>query len=159
MVNLKKLLIAFLLFALISVPVLAQESVILKADSISNSKTKIVHMNLDKIGKFDSVSFSVYAMGEIDIDQLLVQGGLFVKELAYKNATVQNLSLYETVETITLTIDNADGTATYVQDVGTITKTEARGYNSLKLTLTAGASGNDATDATQKFILVATVYK
>lgn len=154
----KKLIsiIAFVLFFVTQIQ--AQETLILAIDSVGNSQSKVTYLDLDKIGTFDSIALSVYAMGEIDLDSLDVQGGLYVKQAVYKGANVTGINLYEAIEGATLTINNADGTATYVQGIATITKAEAKGYNRLKVTVISASSGNDKADTNQKYILVATVY-
>jgi len=136
----------------------AQVNSVVKIDSIANSGTEIYYCDLENLAPFDSIVYSVYAMGEIDIDSLDVQGGFDFHPVTYKGSDVTGINIYEALEGATLTINNADGTATYVEGATTITKAEAKGYNRLKVTITAGSSGNDATDTYQKVIIVQTVY-
>ena len=157
----KKLFVFLIAFLLSASFLQAQKTYVLTADSVSNSQTKTgnnYYINLEKFAPYDSISLSIYASGEIDLDSLDVQGGVFVANYDYKGSTQSNFSVYEALTGATLTINNADGVATYVQNVLTITKAAATGYNRLKVSVVSAAAGNDKTDTGQKFIVFYTVF-
>jgi hypothetical protein len=152
----KKISLVFAAFVLMVSLAYGQRTVVLTADSIANSLTESGYLQLPAV--FDSISFSVYAMGEIDLDSLDIQGGILLNELDYKGARVSDLSIYEALDGATLTVDNAAGTATYVEGAKTVTREDCKGYNILKVSVISGAAGNDATDTTQKYIILAHIY-
>lgn len=133
---------------------------VLGVDTISNSQREAFYLDLWTVGQFDSINVGIYAMGEIDLDSLRVEGGNYFNSLFYKKADT-DVTGYENVTggTVALTINNDAGVYTIVQSATVITANEVKGYNKLKFTLLSASSGNDATDSTQKYVLYYTVYK
>lgn len=164
MKKLKKLGMAFIFIMafFLTANIQAQDTYVLKADTISNSMAKTgtgYYVDLDKFVPYDSICFSVYGQGEIDVDSLDVAGGIYKSYLDYLTSGVTSFSIYEALDGATLTINQDSAGTSYQQNAVTITKGEAAGYNRLKITLTAAASGNAATDPGQKFIIFYTVFK
>lgn len=165
MKQIKTLLLAsiLLMVALVSFETQAQSQnsiAVLGADTVSNSQNKTHYLDLWSLGQFDSINVGIYAMGEIDLDSLAVNGGTYFNALRYKGADV-NVTGYEAVSGggTALTINNAAGVATIVQSATVLTANELKGYNKLQFIVVGAAAGNDATDTTQKYVLYYTVYK
>lgn len=148
------LLTAMLLLFTSFSPAQTQEEVY--CDSVSNSQREEVLIS--NIGGSDSIKIALYSSGEIDLDSLIIN---FVqkKEVRYKGVktlvtiTATKSSTYSKV----LTVNLADGVASYTGVVVTIPKSAWAGYNYIQATLLGASSGNDATDTGQKAVL--TVFK
>ena len=145
---------------MLSFSVFAQNSLsVLAVDSISNSKTKVYTLDLWKLGKIDSIVVGISAVGEIDLDSLIVRGGTYFQNLNYKGGTANFSGNFEGITGATLTINKDSAAIDIVQNARTLTGTELKGYNQLQLGVVSASSGNDATDPTQKFILYYQAYK
>lgn len=127
----------FLLFALIAMPLFAQQisSTQIISDTLSNSITKTGYIGVP--GNATKACFVIHAKGEIDIDQMIVTEGWLSESgaKAWKPA--------EAGDTTTVTIDLADGA--YSAQSST-QRTDLSGTNIFKVTVTGASSGNDATD-------------
>ena len=157
----KKIFLLFTLTLLFSVQIFGQGSLkVLYADTISNSATASQVLDLWNIGYVDSITFGVVATGEIDLDSLTFMGGTYFNKLSIKG-TEANYTFYEALSggATALSIDNADGVTTIVQNVVSLTHNELMGYNRIRATIRAGAAGNDSGDASQKFIVVYQVHR
>ena len=155
-----KFLLVLVFFAAMFETIVAQNTAqVLLADSISNSQTEYAILNLKKYAPFDSVGISIYVKGEIDLDSLDVKGAAKLPNFDYQGSVVSGLQVYEAIEGATLTINEAAAAENYIQNAITVTKAEAKGYNELKVSIIAAASGNDATDTGQKYVITYTVYK
>ena len=156
----KNILMTLVLSLLFVFTIQAQEFRFLEADTISNSEYKTVVFDLIKIGTFDSIQVGVVAVGEIDLDSLRIQGGVKVVVPQIRGLDKDTvINVFEALETNALTINNADGVATIVQEAATITSFEAINYTQLKFILWGAAAGNDATDQTQMYILYLDIYR
>lgn len=135
--------------------------IIVDQGTLANSALESTVINLDRtVGVFDSLKFTVVATGEIDIDTLRVQGGVAVGLTSIRGiAKDTTVSFFEATEAAVMTLDNADGVTTIVQNVMTLTAAECSGYNQIRVMLRGAASGNDATDQKQNFIVIMQVYR
>lgn len=134
----------------------AQTEEVVFTDSVSNSQTKTVEIDLES--GLDSVVVAIFSYGEIDVDSLDVKLGLstFVKYKNYRQPLVYYAAT-NTTYSKTLTINLADGATSYLPKVTTVPKSAITGYNKLKIAVTAASSGNDTTDAKQKLVII--IYK
>jgi len=160
----KKLIFAILL--LMAVSVSAQEFTMFFADSVSNSKVKTGYLGLTNYTKdgavIDSIAIGIYAYGEIDIDTCEVFGGV-MGEVTYPQTGGVQISVAGTYETTSLgeallTINQDSAGVDIVPEAVVLTSEAIQGYNTLKMTITAAASGNTATDPKQKVVLYAQIY-
>ena len=152
------LMVCFLAF---QPEVKAQQSLtIIGADTLGNTDTDTHYLDLWKIGEFDSLVVSLYAMGEIDIDTLYVNGGVYFQSVPYKGSSV-NVTDYTAAKIagVNISMNYADGTDGETADCFTITKAAVQGYNKLQFKITSNASGNDGLDDYQKYILYYRLYK
>lgn len=155
-----KFLLVLVFFAAMFQTIVAQNTAqVLLADSISNSQTEYALLKLKKYVPFDSIGISIYVKGEIDLDSLDVKGAAKLPNFDYQGSVVSGLQVYEAIEGATLTINEAAAAENYIQNAITVTKAEVKGYNELKVSVIAAASGNDATDTGQKYVVTYTVYK
>lgn len=115
-------------------------------DTISDSNTKtgyIKTLHFKEKGDLyyevtDSVDIDVIALGEIDLDQLIVTKGYYTGSTFYATATP---------DTTTLTINNAASTTTVVLTSATdAATTDLPKYDALRIKVVAASSGNDASD-------------
>jgi hypothetical protein len=157
----KSFLLIFLSLALVfsfaTVPLNAQsnvEVVQLNDNTVANSSSTIGYIK-DLLGndnelRTDSVAFKFIAKGEIDLDTVVIQKGVWYNSTFYGTSTA---------DTTVLTIDNAAAVTTVVI-VGAYTAGTniLDGTDCVKVLVRSAASGNDATDP-NKLIVQAVKYQ
>lgn len=132
---------------LASIPVKAQYVQPVFEDTVSNSMAKTFYVYLDQFKKqpgekIDSVTFVIYGVGELDVDRLIITGGVDITNPAF-NFTAFYAAAAGDTTTLTINLDSAVTTL-----VAALTKTYANldGMNILKCVIDAASSGNDAAD-------------
>lgn len=138
----------------------AQSLNVLGCATLSNSDRDYYYLDLWKVGEFDSITVGMYASGELDVDSLRINGGVYFQNVRYAGSDV-SVTGYEALTggDTAHDINIADGATTISQVIATLTANECQGYNKLQFIVVAAASGNDATDTGQKYILYYKVYK
>jgi len=124
-------------------------------DTIANDmvKTGIAYLNPGDRYIVDSVTFVVYAYGEVNLDQFTYQKGLYTPD------GLVSYYAQEVGDSTTLTIDLAQTTAGVVTECNTLPKSKMHGVNYVKVTITAGASGCANDDTGQGVWMYAMVYR
>lgn len=148
----------FLMLMLFTSFTIAQTQVVVISDTMGNSQKSSF-----EVGGFadcDSITFSLYASGEIDIDTLGIQlyETVQAKYLGTETSITRLQSKNATYSTV-LTVNLADGVDSYTGNVVTIPKSAWKGYNRIVAYLKAAASGNDTSDDDQKAVLIVNYYK
>lgn len=143
----KKLFTSVLiLFLMIAMQSFAQTKTVEFAGTVGNSETKSVDIQVSET--VDSLKISLFASGEIDVDSLDVKLGVTTPRFEYQGYR-QELTYWGSTNTTyskTLTINLDSAATSYTVGVTTIPKSALAGYNLVRLTVTAAATGNDATD-------------
>lgn len=147
-----------LLFSVACTLVQAQpRTEIVLCDSIGNALTRTIDVPIEP--QNDSLRIGLYGHGEIDLDSLDVKFG-FIHQTKYKRNTVQ-IDYFTTSNTTyskTLAIDLNSSTESFTGRVVGIPKTAMYGYNVLRITITAAASGNVPTGSKQKVAVIITKF-
>ena len=156
----KNILMTLVLSLLFVFTTQAQEIRVLDADTVSNSEYKISTFDLTKIGTYDSIKVGVVAVGEIDLDSLRIQGGFKTIVPTIRGEDKDTvINVFEALETNVLTINNADGAATIVEEAAALTFKDGEGYTQFRFFVWAAAAGTDATDQTQMYIVYLTIFR
>ena len=147
-----------LFFSFYSPPVKSQTQVAVLSDTMRNSqKTTCV---IGGLADVDSVTLSIYASGEIDIDSLCIQ---FYEQMQVSyldgEAIITKLGTKSTTYSKALTTNLADGVTEYTGKIVTIPKSAWQGYNRISAYIIAASSGNDTGDTGQKAVLIVNYYK
>lgn len=109
--------------------------------TVANSGQETAYISLDKWSVVDSISVVVLGTGEMDVDTVSIYPGVTSGSGSWYNSTATHL-----VSTIDLAA-SVKGTFRILSSNATqLNAGFMRGYNSLKVVLEVGASGNDATD-------------
>lgn len=155
----KKIFLITILFLLSSILTSAQTSEVFLADTLGNSKSLSTTIKVP--AEIDSLTISLYSVGEIDIDSLDIKFGVIeaikmgTGKTTYLNYFASSSSTYSK----TLTVNLNDGVESYLSNVVTIPMSALKGYNVIKVTLIGASSGNDGKDVSQKAVLRKTTYK
>lgn len=145
---------ALILFLMIAMQLFGQTKTVVLADSIGNSKSDSVTVEVDPT--VDSLKVHLFALGEVDLDSLDVKFGVTTPRFEYQayrqQATYLGSSDTTYSKTLTVNLDSA-GTS-YTTEVTTIPKSAFAGYTQVQLKITSASSGNTATDPKQKYVLI-----
>lgn len=147
------MLMVFILTAFISPPVKAQPNHQVKGFSVTeklgtqaNAAQETFYLDLRGWKSVDSVTVSVSASGEIDVDTVNFYIGNWTQD-GFKPDAAAGV-LYQAI-----TINLADGATDFellvASNATVLTGVALRGANGIKAVLEVGAAGNDATDTGQ----------
>lgn len=154
-----------LIMALLASVTFSQEWVQAYSDTVANSTKDTIFVRLESSYSYktDSVSISAIFLGEIDVDRLIVQKGVWNKD----GDDTPDQALFGadkflaigTPDTTTLTVNNA--AAAYTAGAYTPYSTglsDLRGANIVRVIFEAASSGNDATDPNELRVFIAKYY-
>ncbi|MDD4291988.1 MAG: hypothetical protein PHX51_07135 [Clostridia bacterium] len=136
---------------------MAQTQEIAFIGTVANSASKVV--TVDVTPTIDSIAVNLYSYGEIDLDSLDVKLGLVTSAKLSNNRVNIEYWAASTTYSKTLTVNLDSVTASYLVRKTVIPKSALTGYQKVKLTVIAAASGNDATDPKQKLLVIIDKYE
>lgn len=125
------------------------------SDTISNSISKTGYIEFDNQRIVDSVQFTTYCIGEIDVDKLVLLGAFVINDAGYKTYAIFTTTV-NSLDTTSLTTD-LDSADSGIEFIGTIPGSELRGMNGIYCQVDAASSGCDATDP-NKLQLYANIF-
>lgn len=160
----KYILFALLAIALMFAPALFGQTqtvteYIAYSDTISNGVGATFDVDLsDDYSRIDSVKFSYFAQGEVDIDQMTFKR-YYTSPTSFPYKSTHTTFTYtpssvDSTQTITTNLDSAN--TAYAAEQYVIT--DMSGYNAISGTITGASSGCDEDDPGQKVVLIARVY-
>lgn len=130
-------------------------------DSIANSMTKTVYVDLQGVEAFDSVGVGIVQYGAVSVDSVIAWSVGFRGDLPKGNFGSILASIFGSTTNIALAADQTTtGTTTAYAVASTrLTKAQLISYTDLKLTITALASGNTASATAQRVGIVVIFYR
>ena len=153
----KKLILIMVLFASFS---FAQEFRLVFADTI-DAVNDTFYVDIPE--NVDSITFSLYCVGEIDLDTLTVYKGIKTDNVFKSNSSLSEFDIeryvYDSNTAFVLTIDLDSAATSYTVLSAGISDSLLTGYNRLMGVISADATGSDVTDVGQKAVVYAIIYK